>query len=149
MKLHTCRNIKDWWCAEYSNHNSCLCLLIMHIWSCKLQFLLQNSVRSITRYLVLYVCPAIGQTKVHEANIKLWLNAVNWYCFFIRKKIRKNNWQVISGGQYVFILLIWRLIESMMVLRPRQGNLRQVFRLFKSHARLCWKRLWIIWKILL
>ena len=29
-----------------------------------------------------------------------------------------------------------RLIESMMVLRPRQGNLRQVFRLFKSHARL-------------
>ena len=30
-----------------------------------------------------------------------------------------------------------RLIESMMVSRPRQGNLRQVFRLFKSHARLC------------
>ena len=30
-----------------------------------------------------------------------------------------------------------RLKESMMGLRPRQGNLRQVFRLFKSHTRLC------------
>ena len=29
-----------------------------------------------------------------------------------------------------------RLIESMMGLRPRQGNLRPVFRLFKSFARL-------------
>ena len=27
------------------------------------------------------------------------------------------------------------LKESMMGLRPRQGNLRQVFRLFKSHLR--------------
>ena len=31
----------------------------------------------------------------------------------------------------------FRLKESMMGLRPRQGNLRQVFRLFKSHPRLC------------
>ena len=30
-----------------------------------------------------------------------------------------------------------RLKESMMGLRLRQGNLRQVFRLFKSHPRLC------------
>ena len=36
-----------------------------------------------------------------------------------------------------FHMVLMRLIESMMVLRPRQGNLRQVFRLFKSHARLC------------
>ena len=31
----------------------------------------------------------------------------------------------------------FRLKESMMGLRPRQGNLRHVLRLFKSHPRLC------------
>ena len=38
-------------------------------------------------------------------------------------------------------VLMWlsrsqRLIEAMIGLRPRQGNLRQVFRFFKSHPRL-------------
>ena len=35
----------------------------------------------------------------------------------------------------ISILLYLRLIESMMGLRSRQGNLRLVFRLFKSYAR--------------
>ena len=42
-------------------------------------------------------------------------------------------WGILES---VSIITMVRLIESMMVLRPQQGNLRQVFRLCKSHARL-------------
>ena len=35
------------------------------------------------------------------------------------------------------VLSLPRLIESIMGFGPRQGNLKQVFRLFKSHPRLC------------
>ena len=44
---------------------------------------------------------------------------------------------VAHADQCHRLSLFSRLIESMIGLRPRQGNLRQVFRLFTSRPRLC------------
>ena len=53
--------------------------------------------------------------------------------------ITTNSLSVRIFKKFTVLMLVrnLRLIESIMVLRPRQGNLRQVFWLLKSHARLC------------
>ena len=53
------------------------------------------------------------------------------------------------GGSYAFECYFCnrlRLTDTMMVLRPRQGNLRQVFRLFKVSCEAFLSTRQIIWK---
>ena len=50
-----------------------------------------------------------------------------------------HMWQLIFESDcYLSLQMCKILAEIVMGLRVRQGNVRQVFRLFKSHGRLCW-----------
>ena len=44
---------------------------------------------------------------------------------------KKNNGRILNGLKLFLNLLNLRIIDSVMGLRPRQGNLRQVFQIFQ------------------
>ena len=59
------------------------------------------------------------------------------HCRLECHKDNKNKCADLECQVYTLLRILKGIKESMMGLRPSQGNLRQVFRLFKSHPRLC------------
>ena len=107
----------------------------------------------LTRFAHIYIRKDVAKTKdfPHYLHIKVLIltalgpQILDVFTMFPGKhkqKTRKYVNQVVivvtlAIVTAVIYIAISRINESMMGLRPRQGNLRQVFRLFKSHPRLC------------